>query len=77
MPARARCKFIVESMQKFAGPNAVVVLRAMYGPDIPEDEAFTKATPSGSLNVTITNPEVIRMLEPGRKFYLDLTPAAE
>jgi len=48
-----------------------------YDPDLPEDQRFNKATPSGKLVLRVDNPPVVAewlgML--GRQFYLELTPA--
>jgi hypothetical protein len=46
---------------------------AMYDPTQPEDQRYAKATPVGSLQMTVDNPAV--SFEPGTAYYLDITPA--
>lgn len=58
-----------------ADPTHAYEFQAMYDPDQPEDERFAKATPSGSLKFVVDNPAV--NFEPGRAYYLDITPAEE
>jgi hypothetical protein len=45
--------------------------------DKPGDEntRFNKATPSGSISITIDNPAAQGVLVPGKQFYVDFTPA--
>ena len=40
-----------------------------------EDNTFALFSPSVSLDITITNPNLIGKFEPGQKFYVDFTPA--
>jgi hypothetical protein len=47
----------------------------MYDESIPEDQRYAKATPSGTLTITVDNPAVV--FEPGASYYLDITPADE
>jgi hypothetical protein len=47
--------------------------QAMYDPDVPEDQRYAKATPTGNLTIAIDNPAVT--FEPGKAYYLDITPA--
>ncbi len=39
-----------------------------------ENESFSKFTPSGSLEMTITNPSLFGKINPGDVFYLDFIP---
>lgn len=70
-----RAKFQVYTVASFDGWEEVI-LRAVYS-GTPEDNVFAKATPSGELKIQITNPAVIGILKPGKKYYLDFTEAAE
>lgn len=45
---------------------------AVYG-DSPENKTWSKWTPSLSLSMHVTNPEV--KFETGKAYYLDFTPA--
>lgn len=40
-----------------------------------EDNTFARFTPSGSLSLTINNPDLLGKIKPGQKFYVDFTPA--
>lgn len=47
-----------------------------YGEDgLDEDNTFAKFTPSGKLELTITNPALYGKLNPGEKYYIDFTKA--
>ena len=41
----------------------------------PENNSFSKATPSATLDITIDNPAAQGILVPGKCFYLDFTSA--
>jgi hypothetical protein len=40
-----------------------------------EDNSFSAATPSGSIELHISNKELWGTIKPGQKFYVDFTPA--
>lgn len=44
-----------------------------YDDSIPEDERFQKATPSGSIEMQVDNPEALKQLEIGKSYYVDFT----
>jgi len=37
----------------------------------PEDNSYSKYTPHGAITLTLTNPNLLRTLRPGMKFYVD------
>lgn len=39
-----------------------------------EDNSFARWTPTGSMQMTVTNPALFGAFKPGQKFYVDLTP---
>jgi hypothetical protein len=43
---------------------------AIYDNSTPEDQRFTKSTPSGKLTMRVDNPAV--SFEPGKFYYLDI-----
>lgn len=50
--------------------------KADYGPNgESEDNTFARFTPSGSLSLTINNPDLLGKIKPGQKFYVDFTLA--
>lgn len=40
-----------------------------------EDNTYAKFSPTGELTLSIANPALLGKIEPGQKFYLDLTAA--
>ena len=40
-----------------------------------EDNTYARFTPSGSLSLTINNPDLLGKIKPGQKFYVDFTEA--
>lgn len=75
----ARCKFQITSIlpaypnNEPDSPPRRVVFETRYDIDIAEDQAFTKYTPSGRLDVIIDNPKVTDQLKVGDNVYLDIT----
>ena len=53
--------------------STTVRLQAVQGPD---NEAWSKYTPNGTLELNITNPAAVGALELGREYFVDLTPAS-
>lgn len=69
-----RCKFQVTVVELTNDPDTKRVrLDAQYDTSIPEDQSFSKWTPSGSLNAMISNPAALAQLTVGKQFYVDLT----
>lgn len=40
-----------------------------------EDNTFARFSPSGSLSLTVNNPDLFGKIKPGQKFYVDFTLA--
>jgi hypothetical protein len=74
---KARCKFRVVAVTDFGNDNKLVKLTTQYDQTLPEDQSFSRYTPSGTIEVQISNPAVLPMFEPGRDFYVDLVPAEQ
>jgi len=76
---RVRAKFTVSNILKDQFGNVVVKLDAVYKGDesSPENESFSNSTPSGNVDLTITNPAAIEFFEglAGKYVYLDFTEA--
>lgn len=75
----ARCKFQVTNVlpaYSNLDPNTStakrIVLETRYDNTVPEDQAFTKYTPSGRLDVIIDNPSVTNQLNVGDNVYIDI-----
>ena len=73
-----RCKFVVAHILNVQGatvPMADVVLDARYDPEkSAEDVSFAEAAPQGRLSFKCTNPDVLKQLEVGQAYYVDLVP---
>lgn len=75
--ASTRAKFRCNSVTSFGGDSKKVALSPVYpGQDASdEDKAFWTATPSGSLEMQIDNPNAAVIFEAGKTYYVDISPA--
>lgn len=72
MTVRAKFKCVSEQ-RSYGSPDAKTVrFQAMYDPDLPEDQRYSKYTPSGHVEMFVDNPGV--EFELGKDYYLDFTP---
>jgi hypothetical protein len=79
MSGNVRAKFYVQEVRHVhtTDPTAVcaiVKMAAVYG-DGKGNETWSKYTPQGALEMTITNPAAIEAFELGKSYFLDITPA--
>ena len=81
-----RAKFQINSVKRLVGSCGTVKQEeliaspvcgsAPFGPNgESEDNTFARYTPSGSLSLTVNNPELFEKFRPGQKFYVDFTLA--
>jgi len=73
-----RCKFKCETVNKSpAGgePYEDITLRANYDPADETNKVWSKYTPSGMFQMSVTNPAVLGHFEVGKSYYLDITEA--
>jgi hypothetical protein len=77
-----RAKFYLQSVKPSPGDPSAEVLEFCAVTDMPydaegnsEDNSFARWTPSGSLTMTVTNPNLVGTFKAGEKFYLDFTKA--
>lgn len=74
----ARCKFQVTAfLPAYSNTDAKesakrIVFETRYDSTIAEDQAFTKYTPSGRMDVIIDNPAVSDQLQVGDHVYIDI-----
>jgi hypothetical protein len=69
---RAKFKCISETKSAYGQAGSRTVrFQAMYDASLPEDQRFAKATPSGSVEITVDNPAA--QFELGADYYLDFT----
>jgi hypothetical protein len=78
---RVRAKFAVSNILKDQYGSVVVKLYAVCKGDesSPENESFSNSTPSGNVELYITNPAASEFFEKltGKYVYLDFTPVVE
>lgn len=75
---KIRAKFAVSAVTSYNDTHAKTVrLMPLYDPSLPEDQRFSEATPSGSIEMFVNNPSALDALVPGRKFYVDFIPVDE
>lgn len=72
-----RAKFRVTSVQQYPTAGefqyAQVTMMPVYN-DSPENESWSKATPSGQISMMITNPEAAGAFVTGKSYLVDFTP---
>lgn len=73
----ARCKFKVTAVTHHEGDSwRDIVLQTQYDEALSkEDRAFAKATPSGKMEIVLSNPNVYDVFAPGNVVYVDVTVA--
>ena len=54
--------------------SRTIVLTPQYDMSIPEDQSYSKATPSGRIEMQVDNPKAIEALPISKQFYVDFTP---
>lgn len=77
MRAKMKIESIVHNSYGQTLKMQPVGLAGRYPEDgLDEDNTYAKFTPSGSLELTITNPALLNQFQPGETYYLDFTLAA-
>lgn len=75
MERKIRAKMTCQEVTKTAYGAEKVRMTAVYGGSTnAEDNTFAKATPSGTLELQIDNPEAQGVVTPGSSFYVELAP---
>jgi hypothetical protein len=73
---RGKFKVTAVTQRDSYAPYVEIEMSAVYTGS-PEDNSYASATPSGSIKMTVTNPEAIDKLPVGKSFYVDFTPVDE
>jgi hypothetical protein len=73
-----RAKFVLQEKTEssFNADSRTLVFRPQYDTTIPEDQRFSKATPSGEFKMQVDNPAALEQLKLGQAYYFDITPAS-
>ena len=69
-----RAKMRCDTVTKTSYDAEVVKLQAVYG-NIEENKSYSLATPTASVEITISNPEAFGKFVPKGEYYVDFTPA--
>lgn len=76
---RAKFKCISHTQHSYSQnqehPQVTYKFQAVYDDGTPENQRYSKATPSGSLEILVDNPDVNFRL--GRDYYLDFSEVPE
>jgi hypothetical protein len=74
MKSVTRAKFRCQSVVQLGETSEQVTFSAVLG-GTEENESFAKATPNGSLQITVDNDAVKGKFAEGKEYYLDITEA--
>lgn len=75
-----RAKFFVTEVKHTGTPGtppfATILLAPVFGSygDGKENESWSKYTPSGKIEMAVTNPSAIYAFEIGKAYFIDFTP---
>jgi hypothetical protein len=64
-------KFVCTGVTKHNCPGVTAKLTAEYDSALPEDRRFAQSTPTGTLEIFVTNPKVEEFFAPGEAYYLE------
>lgn len=69
-----RAKMSLQMVQVVEGGETWKFFAVYGGSSNPEDNTYASATPSGSIELQVTNKALHGILKPGQKYYVDFTP---
>ena len=89
VPPKVRAKMAVNEIRRYRGtvrnPETgnwdscemqAVKLNAVAG-GTPEDNTFAQATPTATVDISITNPETVGFFDLGESYYVDFVPVTK
>jgi hypothetical protein len=79
---KMRAKLKLNNVQKFEGCevltfNAVCKNEGYPADGSDENNTFARWTPNAELKMTVNNPALLGVYEPGQEFYVDFTPVVK
>lgn len=77
MSRKLRAKFQTGSITDFGYGSKQFKLSAVYSNNPGEDNQFSQATPSGTIEMMVSNPDAMDFFQHGKKYYVDFTEAPE
>ena len=69
-----RCKFVCSTKNEESDGSASITLNAVCDGS-EENKTFFKYTPGGYLGFSTINAEAAKQLQPGKEYYIDISPA--
>lgn len=76
MSVRAKMQLQKITAHSWSSTAKTLEFQTQYDTSIPEDQRFTKATPSGSITMQVDNPAALEQFKLGESYYVDFTPVA-
>lgn len=73
--AKFRCLEIKHQFTSSPGYSAATIVMSPVWEEDGVNREWSKATPSGRLEMMITNPAAVESFELGREYFVDFTPA--
>ncbi|AST70092.1 hypothetical protein BFG07_16310 [Kosakonia cowanii] len=70
-----RAKFKCVSLQKSPDNSSAVVTLGAVTTGSKENESWSKYTPSGQLQMVVSNPDAFSQFEQSKEYYIDIQPA--
>lgn len=76
---QVRCKLqLTQITHTTWTPNGgKLTFQAVYDQSIPEDARFAKASPNGTFEIYVDNPDAFNSYELGKFYYFDSTPCED
>ena len=76
MSTQFRAKIAINEVKKTAWAETIVASPVYSGDKNSEDNTFSSATPSGNIELCVSNKDLWGKINPGDVFYVDFTPVA-
>lgn len=70
---RAKMQLSEIAESAWSTTSRTLTFRAFYDQSIPEDQRFSKATPSAEIKMTVDNPAALEQFKLGAFYYVDFT----
>lgn len=74
IPKKSVCKFTVRSLKDYGNDNKEVEMYTEYDSALPEDQRFSKFTPSGEMKFSLKNPALDGFFQPGKTYLITIEP---
>lgn len=68
-----KAKFVCNELKKYVGQESVTLVPVTTGSE--ENKSFSEYTPSGKLELVVTNKALFDHFQPGKEYYLTIEAA--